>query len=219
MTNRSGSACQGTAHTIAPGRSSSPRSRTHTGTRGAKGDRLRRAPVRTMPPLRSTNARAGTAYRSSSGTSGRPRAESRRFGAEHAANHLPERAGCRDVDRLVQRGHGQRLPEHLDETGGLALRVEPFPHGRCRPPDAGTVGAARPVTTRDAFAARRADRARPARSSRMTPATGGTGAGHGGHTSLRRACRFDRSRRSRGSPGGRTLDSAPMRRRNLNVSW
>ena len=109
--------------------------------------------VRTSPPCVSMYARAGSAYSSSSGFSGQRQRRSR---AGCCRTSRPARARRRrrcDVDRLVQRGDRQRLPQHLDETRRLPVAHEPFADGfrsrrgpcrRCRRRDTAGSGRGNP---------------------------------------------------------------------------
>ena len=87
-----------------------------------------------FPAALSMNARAGSAYSSSSGFTRQRQRGIARAAAEHPRRGRGERRGRGHVDRLIQRRHRQRLPQHLDEPRRLAVRTS---HSRTVVSDAG----------------------------------------------------------------------------------
>ena len=129
------------------------------------------------------------------------------------AENETERLGRGDVDRLVQRGDRQRLPQQLDQPWGLPVRAratgERSSGGRRAPVRsqcprrAGTARPDRASRAQSSATARRRGAAAPAAADRRA--------------ALRRPSRSTMPTRSVGC--SRTPDSAPIRRRNRNVSY
>ena len=84
-------------------------------------------------------SREGNAYSSSSGFSGRASAQSRRFLVNMRRSTPANGRPGRLVDRLIQRGDRQRLPQQLDETRRLPVPDEPLPDAsQCAGPSSDT---------------------------------------------------------------------------------
>ena len=168
-------------------------------------DQPSRAGVRTCPPRSSRNARAGWRTARPAATTGNA-IEAPRRPAKHPAEHLDERRRGGHVDRLVQRGQRQRLPQQLDEPGVCPWRTS---QPRLFPADAAS--RERPGAERIADPA---SEGRPTATVRRAGAAATAAAGH--------ARRDERPAPSTMSIDRRcwiaTFDAAPMRRRKASVS-
>ena len=153
--------------------------------------------TRTSWPRCRSQSRAGSAYSSSSGTAGSTSAAA--IGSANIRWRIvDEVASRRLVDRLIERGQRQRLPEQLDQALWLSVPVQPIAH---RLPVVGhsagdrRVRAALGVPLRSAFPTRRiASRSpQPSASHAITPPSKCSGDGHRRQLQHASRSRADRS--------------------------
>ena len=131
----------------------------------------------TAPPRVSTKERAGGRVE----VVERRHRQAERGGVaalEDPIEHERERCRRGDVDRLVERRHGERLPEQLDQPRRLAHAAQPLPHG--------FVGRAASGAERHPQSQRNRSR-QPSAGHRSRPASRCSGDGSGGHSSRDRA--------------------------------
>jgi len=193
--------------------------------RARRPDRGRRAPGRSRAP-RPVVARspAGPARRTTRRAARRPPQSTRRGPrAEHAAEHPHEGSGRGCADVLVERGHGERLPEHLPHPCGLPVAHEPLLDGLVGGKQRGRVHARAPGhrRARSRGGRERGDRQAVAHREPLpleTPARRCSGDGRSGHR--RRLSVAGLSMKVTSRPGARnTRSSTPNPRRKPKVSW
>ena len=156
----------------------------------------------------------GRAYSSSSGSADRPSAESRGV-APNIAQHRANGVAGGVVDRLIQRGDRQRLPQQLDETRRLRVPLQPLAHRL-----AWRIGVPARPRACACRSERQCDRANRARSIVMRRPAGAAAPASGGHAK-RDAGPLCRSRRWPDRAGRNTCDSvadAPEKAKRLVIA-